>query len=68
MLIMGLINSAAKGLELINFQFLISVDLIMFGIVLFCIGIIGQYIGRIFDECRGRPNYIIENIVNKRGE
>ena len=68
MLIMDLINSAAKGLELINFQFLISIDLIMFGIVLFCIGIIGQYIGRIFDECRGRPNYIIENIVNKRGE
>ncbi|HBC97322.1 MAG TPA: glycosyltransferase, partial [Clostridium sp.] len=49
-------------------QFLLSVDLIMFGIVLSCMVMIGQYIGRIFDECRGRPNYIIENIVNKRGD
>lgn len=68
MLVKDLVDFAAKGLKLVNFQFLLSVDLIMFGIVLSCMGMIGQYIGRIFDECRGRPNYIIENIVNKRGE
>ncbi|NLU07609.1 MAG: glycosyltransferase family 2 protein [Clostridiales bacterium] len=68
MLVKDLVDFAAKGLKLVNFQFLLSVDLIMFGIVLSCMGMIGQYIGRIFDECRGRPNYIIENIVNKRGD
>ncbi|MCI1945641.1 glycosyltransferase family 2 protein [Clostridium luticellarii] len=68
MLIVNFIKAAANGLNPVNFQFVISIDLIMFGIVLSCMGIIGQYIGRIFDESRGRPNYIIESIIGKRGE
>jgi polyisoprenyl-phosphate glycosyltransferase len=50
---------------IINFGFLLSINLMMFGIVLICMGIIGQYIGRIFDESKNRPNYIIESIINK---
>jgi dolichol-phosphate mannosyltransferase len=30
------------------------------GIQLFALGIMGQYLGRIFDEVRNRPYYIIE--------
>lgn len=33
------------------------------GIQLFVLGIIGQYIGYIFDEIKGRPIYIISNII-----
>lgn len=33
-------------------------------ILLFIIGIIGQYIGFIFDEIKKRPIYIVENTVN----
>jgi dolichol-phosphate mannosyltransferase len=36
----------------------------MFGIVLTSIGIMGEYIGRIFDESKARPNYIIASTVN----
>jgi dolichol-phosphate mannosyltransferase len=54
--------------SMVNFGLIISIDLIMFGIILSCMGIIGQYIGRIFDESKGRPNYVIENIVNKKKE
>jgi len=32
-------------------------------LILTSLGIIGQYIWRILDEVRGRPNYIIENII-----
>lgn len=34
------------------------------GIQLFTIGIMGEYIGNIFDELKGRPEYIIEEKVN----
>jgi len=61
-----IIKHLIGGISIINFAFLISIDLIMFGVMLSCLGIIGQYIGRIFDESKGRPNYIIESIINDR--
>jgi len=36
----------------------------MFGLILASIGIMGQYIGRIFEESKARPNYIIASTVN----
>jgi dolichol-phosphate mannosyltransferase len=38
----------------------------MFGITLGCIGVMGQYIGRIFDESKQRPNYIVESFITKK--
>lgn len=54
--------------NIINFGFIIGTNFIMFGIILICIGIMGQYLGRIFDESKDRPNYIIESIINKNKE
>jgi dolichol-phosphate mannosyltransferase len=34
------------------------------GIQLICLGIIGEYIGRVFNEIKQRPLYIIEEIYN----
>ena len=36
----------------------------MFGLIFFTMGIMGQYIGRIFDESKNRPMYIIDNTIN----
>lgn len=36
------------------------------GVQLLTIGIIGKYIGSIFDEVKGRPEYIIEEIITKK--
>ena len=33
------------------------------GIQLLCLGIIGEYIGKIYSETKKRPRYIIENIL-----
>ncbi len=43
---------------------LIGVSLFFNGIILLMLGIIGEYIGRIYDEAKGRPLYIINELKN----
>lgn len=42
----------------------IFIVLLMGGIQLFTIGILGEYIGNIFDETKNRPEYIIKEKIN----
>ena len=37
------------------------------GIMLFFLGIIGEYVGRIYEETKARPKYIVGRIVGKSG-
>ena len=34
------------------------------GVQLICIGILGEYIGRVYDEIKGRPLYIVDEEIN----
>ncbi|NLX64844.1 MAG: glycosyltransferase family 2 protein [Clostridiaceae bacterium] len=43
---------------------LIAVSLFFNGIILLMLGIIGEYIGRIYEEAKGRPLYIINELLN----
>ena len=43
---------------------LMVVVLFLGGIQLLVLGIVGEYIARIFDDVRGRPNYIIKKTSN----
>jgi glycosyltransferase involved in cell wall biosynthesis len=43
---------------------LIAITLFFNGIILLILGIIGEYIRRIYDEAKGRPIYIVSEIVN----
>lgn len=43
---------------------LIAVSLFFNGIILLMLGIIGEYIGRIYEEAKGRPLYIIRELKN----
>jgi dolichol-phosphate mannosyltransferase len=47
-----------------------TVAIVLFsqGIVLMMLGIIGEYIGRTFDEIKGRPVYIVREIINGEDE
>ena len=56
--------------KLINPQYLISgwtsviLMVIYFGgVQLLTIGILGQYIGSLFDEVKGRPEYIVDEVI-----
>ena len=43
---------------------LAAISLFFNGIVLIMLGIIGQYVGRIYDEAKGRPLYLTRETVN----
>jgi dolichol-phosphate mannosyltransferase len=69
--LMGMISSIAivtkdliKRTDILNLGLVLSINIMMFGMILSSIGIMGQYIGRIFDESKERPIYIIESTIN----
>ncbi|MBV7272613.1 glycosyltransferase [Clostridium sp. PL3] len=60
----GIVKSLIRKTEILNLGLIMSTTIMMFGIMLGSIGIMGQYIGRIFDESKGRPIYIIDSTIN----
>jgi dolichol-phosphate mannosyltransferase len=42
---------------------LIAMNLIFNGIVLLLLGIMGEYIGRIYDESKARPFYVVRELL-----
>ena len=53
------IKTILFGEEVQGFPTIIIIILFLGGIQLISLGIIGEYLGRIFNETKGRPNYII---------
>lgn len=63
-LITIIIEDLVNNVNILNFGLLLAVNLIMFGLIFCGIGMMGQYIGRIFDESKCRPLYIVESKIN----
>jgi dolichol-phosphate mannosyltransferase len=79
----SLVGAAATGLSVLysiyslyakfwlhspqGFTALILAITFLSGVNLFFLGIIGEYIGRVYEEAKGRPHYVISEIIGKRG-
>lgn len=46
-----------------EFVTIVSLTLVLGGLQLACIGIVGEFIGRIFDQVKGRPPYVIQQTL-----
>jgi undecaprenyl-phosphate 4-deoxy-4-formamido-L-arabinose transferase len=47
---------------------LFAVAFFLMGVILFGIGLVGEYVGRIYQQVRGRPRYVVEAILEQRNE
>lgn len=56
----ALIQTITHGVTTPGYFTLLASILLLGGIQLFCLGIVGEYIGRIYYETKSRPHYIIK--------
>jgi glycosyltransferase involved in cell wall biosynthesis len=49
-----------------GFTALILTITFLSGINLFFLGIIGEYIGRVYEEAKGRPHYVVRKVIGQR--
>ena len=63
-----ILRTIIKGIDVPGYASLLVFILLLGGIQMVILGIIGEYIGRIFMEVKNRPIYIVEDKVNFRDE
>ena len=62
-LIVVVLQKLIFGIDVPGYATIIVLILLLGGIQLFCIGIIGEYVGRIFEQTKDRPIYIAKEII-----
>jgi len=45
---------------------LFGIAFFLIGITLFGIGLLGEYVGRIYEQVRQRPRYVVQAILEKK--
>jgi undecaprenyl-phosphate 4-deoxy-4-formamido-L-arabinose transferase len=56
------VGSEAEGLFT-----LFSIVFLLIGVALFGIGLLGEYVGRIYAQVRERPRYLVEAVLEAEG-
>jgi polyisoprenyl-phosphate glycosyltransferase len=57
-----ILNKSPQG-----FTALIAAITFLSGVLLFFLGVIGEYVGRIYEETKGRPNYVVDRVAGNFG-
>lgn len=63
-----IIKTLLMGVDVPGYASIVSIVLFIGGIQFLTLGFIGEYVGRIFTEVKGRPIYIIEETISAPAE
>lgn len=63
-LIAVVLEKLVKGIDVPGYATIIVLILLLGSVQLFCIGIIGEYVGRTFEQTKNRPIYITKEILS----
>ena len=66
-LICVVVEKLTRGIAVPGYATIIVLLLLFSSIQLFCIGIIGEYVGRNFEQSKGRPIYIAKEVIGEEG-
>ena len=67
-LIWVLLEKLIKGIDVPGYATIIVLILFFASMQLFCIGIIGEYVGRTFEQSKDRPIYVAKEVLDYRQE
>lgn len=63
-LLFVVLQKLIQGIDIPGYATIIVLILLLGGVQLLCIGIIGEYVGRTFEQTKQRPIYIAKEILN----
>jgi undecaprenyl-phosphate 4-deoxy-4-formamido-L-arabinose transferase len=60
-----MIRRFVLGAEVEGVFTLFALAFFMIGVILFGIGLVGEYVGRIYQQVRGRPRYVVQAVLDQ---
>ena len=65
-LIIVVLQKLLQGIDIPGYATIIVLILLLGGMQLFCIGIIGEYVGKSFEQSKNRPVYILKEFLDSK--
>lgn len=56
------------GAEVEGVFTLFAINFFLMGVILFGIGLVGEYVGRVYMQVRGRPRYVVQTVLQQNAE
>jgi undecaprenyl-phosphate 4-deoxy-4-formamido-L-arabinose transferase len=66
--ILLLVRRFLLGSEVEGVFTLFAITFFLMGVILFGIGLVGEYVGRIYQQVRGRPRYVVQAVLEQQSE